>query len=95
MEELVRADLRGDAGHQHEENELARERRIGGFHGLEEDDVAEDLRRRETQCEASFDLAPANRFDARPDDLGQVGADIDRQSHDRRLPRVEPDADRG
>ena len=62
---------------------------------LEEHDMAEGLAGGEAERAAGLDLAAAYGFEAGAQDLGAIGAHIDRQRDQRRSVGAEPDADRG
>src|SRR5690349_10367628 len=91
--EVVGRDHRSDARAQHEEDELARQRRIDRLQRGLQDDVAEDLVRLQVEREASFDLTPRDRLDAGTDDLGRVGAEVDDHRRQRRRVRRPAQAD--
>ena len=57
--------------------------------------MAEGLARGEAERAPGLDLAVAHRLEARPQDLGAIGAHVDRQRDQRRGVGAEPDADRG
>ena len=95
VEELLDADLAEDAGRQHEEGELAGERREDDLERRLEDDEAEDLPARQAERHAGIALAGRHRFDAGAHDLGRVGAEIDDQRDQRRRQRVEAEAEAG
>ncbi len=73
----------------------AAERRIDGADRRREHDEADDLAVGEAERLAGLDLPRGHRFDAGADDLGDIGAEMDRQRDDGRDVARQPQADEG
>src|SRR6218665_976056 len=67
---------RSGAGGEHEQNDLARQRREDGPQGGFEHHQSEDLVRLQVGCETCLDLALGDGFNARANDLGGIGAQV-------------------
>ena len=79
---------------EHQQHELAGERRIHSAQRGEDNDVAKDLQSRETQRVTRLDLAARHRFDSGADDLGRVAREVEAHPEQCRGDRLEADTDR-
>ena len=77
--QLLGRDLRGHGRGQHQQHELAGQRRIDLLDGRQQDDVPVDLEARQGEAFGRLDLAARDGFEAGAHDLGGIGADIDRE----------------
>ena len=93
--QLLGADRRGDAGRQHEHDELPGKGGIDALERLADDDVAEDLRRRQAERGGRLDLAAMDALDPGAHDLGGIGAVVEDQRQHRRFRRRQAQTEAG